>query len=89
MPLGRGRPQFSLSRRLEVSPGPITNDPSRNSMSDGAIFIGSFGKHELAQQCVQSGQKQNEGHPVGHPAYQVPLVAKFGRLRIEEPLGDP
>jgi hypothetical protein len=27
--LGRGRPQFSLSRTLDVSPGPIRKEPSR------------------------------------------------------------
>jgi hypothetical protein len=90
--LGRGLPQFSLSSRLLVSPGPIRKEAKRKSTTEGAIIMGGARKYELAQQSEDGGQHEKEGNPVGNAAHNVPLVIdrkrEFGSLMVEEPIGD-
>jgi transglutaminase/protease-like cytokinesis protein 3 len=61
MPFGRGLPQFSFSRRFEVTPGPIRNEPSRYSTTEGAISIVSFAKTSLRSSANKAGASSRTG----------------------------
>ena len=58
---GRGLPQFSLSRALAVSAGPSTNEPIRNTTTEGAISIGELGKTSLRRSANIAGVSRRNG----------------------------
>ena len=58
---GRGRPQFSLRRRLLVSPGPSRKEPMRNTTTDGAMSILELGKASLRNSTNTAGASRRKG----------------------------